>query len=224
MVRGKKIEKNILQEELGKYDLIWIGEIHGVKENYSAYKTILPNLAENGFRNILWEMRADFSEKSKYTEDGRINQFSIEFLKWIEKQIKTGKIDGLTFFGNKTPRKNGAESFGYEEEMADEVIEIVGNTKSVIITGNYHMMDLTRKDEREKPAANFVKEKSELKILRMYLKYSKGSFYNFGHKKLTERATDKEIDLKFGTITRLNDLFFFHMGQVRAVFKNPTTR
>ncbi len=215
--------KNFSSEALKKYDLFWIGEIHGIRENYKAYKTILPYLAKNGFRNILWEMPSDFSEKSNYTRDGRINPFSIKFLSWLKKQIEAGKIDNLTFFGNIMPISSDAKLFNYEKEMASEIIELVRNSKSVIISGNYHMMNLASKGGGEKSAADFIKEKSNLRILKMYLEYSKGTFYNFGCKKLAEQFTNEKGGLEFGKITRQNDLLSFKMGKVNAVFKNPAT-
>lgn len=221
--------KNFSSEALKKYDLFWIGEIHGIRENYKAYKTILPYLAKNGFRNILWEMPSDFSGKSEYTEDARINPFSIKFLKWLNEQINIGNIDNLTFFGETTPEDYGgiipedihSRTIVRENRMAEEVIDKSRNTKSVVITGNYHIMNLASKGRGEKSAADFIKEKSNLKILKIYLDYSGGTFYNYGYKTLIKKNSYKESNLEFGTISRHGDKFFFHVGRVNAVFKSP---
>jgi hypothetical protein len=90
------------------YQVIWFGEIHGIQENYEAYRMIVPILARIGFKNILWEMDSDFSGKSPYSEDGRINPFSIDFLGYIHKKIKEKVLNRLVFFGkvNKPAQPN----------------------------------------------------------------------------------------------------------------------
>ena len=226
---SNKIIKVLSPEELKKHNLVWIGEIHGIRENYETYKMILLYLAKNGFRNILWEMQSDFSERSEYTEDARINPFSVEFLKWLNEQINIGNIDNLTFFGETTPEDYGgvipedihSRTVVRENKMAGEVIDKSCNIKSVVITGNYHMMNLASKGRGEKSAADFIKEKSNLKILKIYLDYSGGTFYNYGYKTLIKKNSYKENNLEFGTISRHGDKFSFHVGRVNAVFKSP---
>ncbi len=211
-----------LHKDVIKYDLVWIGEVHGIRENYDAYKIILPKLARNGFKDILWEMPYDFSRESMSTEDGRISSFSIDFLEWIHNQIEAGKLDGLTLFGNRKPeKKNG--TIDYEETMAEEMLEIIrGNEakKYVILTGNYHMQKSDKRGSTTEKCIDYIEKKTELKILTIELKYSGGTFYNYGARKLPDSSTARDAKLEtleYGDVLKLN------VGEAHAVFKNPTT-
>jgi len=209
-------------KKITEYNLVWIGEVHGIRENYHAYKAILPTLFEVGFKNILWEMPADFSGKSKNSDDGRINSFSVVFLKWIQDQIKIGKIEKLTLFGN----KKGSD---YEETMAEEMLDIIGDNRSkkyVIISGNYHMQRLGGRSDKEKRCIDYLEEKTDLKIVTIELKYTHGTFYNYGVKKIPNRLSARgnrmEADPLSLSVKDENSLEL-HIGEAHAVSKNPTT-
>ena len=208
-----------------KYDLIWIGEIHGIKENYRAYKEIIGKLSKNGFKNIIWEMKSDFSEKSNDSEDGRVNPFAISFLKWTKNKIKTGELEKLTFLDAIKNKDN--KHLSYDEIMAIELIGNIENKKNIVITGNFHMGGPLNIREGVEPCLNFVKRKTNLKILKIGIKYAGGDFYNYGTRKLSKDFYfgDKG-NLDFGAITknRNDNVFFFHVGKAHSVFKNPTTR
>jgi len=208
-----------------KYDLIWIGEIHGIKENYRAYKEIIGKLSKNGFKNIIWEMKSDFSERSNDSEDGRMNPFAVSFLKWMNNKIRMGELEKLTFLD--AVKNKDSKHLSDDEIMAIELIDNIKNKKNIIITGNFHMGGPLNVRENIEPCLDFVKSKANLKILKIGMKYAGGHFYNFGVRKLSKDFYfgDKE-NLDFGTITknRDKDIFFFHVGRAHPVFKNPTTR
>jgi len=221
MLKNKIIKKEVFLKSVMKSDLIWIGEIHGIKENYAIYKKIIPDLAKNGFKNFLWEMESDFSETSIDSEDGRINRFSINFLKWVNKQIKNGRLEKLTFFGNVGNDGNGS----YDEKMAAQFIDRFENKKSIVISGNFHMGGPINDREGIQPCLTFVKNKTGLKILKIGVKYAGGNLYNYGIKKMSKTFYfGDENNLKFGTITKnINDeTFFVHAGKAHAVFKKPS--
>lgn len=206
------------KEILRHYDLVWIGEIHGIKENYRAYKTLLPYLIKNGFKNVAWEMRSDFSEKSQNSEDGRINPFSIRFYKWLTDQTRQKKIDTVSIFGTVKIEKNTRGESDYEKQMAKQLLPIIGNTKTIIITGNYHMRNFSGKKDPVKSASAYTEEKSGLKILKINLEYVEGTFYNYSVQKLREHrnTTNRE----FGTMTQHNGMVIFYVNKAHAVFKS----
>ena len=210
-MKESDLKKVLTQKNMSKCDLIWLGEVHGIRENYDVYKILIPYFIKNGFKNIFWEMPDDFSEKSKHTEDGRVNPFSVEFFKWVKDQIKKKKIDKLVFFGNlKVKESSPGTSNLYELNMAKELLKLLpANTKTVIITGNYHMIDLMSKGEGKKSAFNFLEEKSNFSILRIFLEYSIGTFYNFGLKELMPKRPYSGDVPKFGTITGSGKRFHF---------------
>lgn len=219
-----RAEEKTFQGILHTYEVIWIGEIHGIRENYRAYTILLPHLIRNGFKNIAWEMRSDFSEKSEYSEDGRINPFSIDFLKWLNSQTHSQNIERVSLFGTVGTEKNPHREVDYEERMAAQLLAIVGNAKSVVITGNYHMKSLSDKEAEVKSASDYVAEKSSLKILKIEMKYAGGTFYNYGVKELSKKLFSTEkTDLEFGTMTEHDGVLFFYVGEAHAVFRNPTT-
>lgn len=201
--------KEILQQ-VEVNDLVWIGEIHGVRENYLAYKEILPPLMHVGFKNLFWEMPADFSENSQYSEDGKINPHAIDFLRWIKYQIGSGILNKLNFFGQI------GDYIDYEDGMARQLIEAMKDisAKSIVLTGNYHMAN-----KEATSALNHVEEKMGLKILKIEIKYSGGTFYNYGLKEL--KKSDNGDSFKFGTVTRHGDVFHYHVDRAHAVFENP---
>jgi len=219
------IKEKIFLKTSKKYDLVWIGEIHGIKENYRAYKEIIGKLSKNGFKNIIWEMKSDFSEKSDDSEDGRINPFAVSFLKWMNNQIKAGELEKLTFLD--AIKNNDNKHLSYDEIMATELINNIENKKNIIITGNFHMGGPLNIREDVEPCLDFVKSKTNLKILKIGIKYAGGHFYNYGTQKLPKDFYfgDKK-NLGFGTITKNinSDIFFFHINRAHPVFKDPTTR
>lgn len=206
-----------------KYDLIWIGEIHGIRENYKAYEIMISLLIENGFTVVAWEIQSDFNETINHTEDGRVNLYAISFLAWLREKIKKGKIEEVTYFGD-IKKINGAFQ-NREERMAAQVVKVVKNRKSIVITGNFHMGGPLNVKMKIKPCLHFVKRETNLKILKVALTYAGGTLYNYGLKKFSKNfyfgAGD---DLRFGTIIKREekDTIFFHVGKAHAVFKNPS--
>lgn len=224
-MKNKMIKEETFLKTSKKYDLVWIGEIHGIKENYRAYKEIISKLSKNGFKNIIWEIKSDFSEKSNDSEDGRINSFAVSLLKWMNNKIKTRELEKLTFLDAIKNKDN--EHLSHDEIMAIELIDNIENKKNIIITGNFHMGGPLNTRKGIEPCLNFVKSKTNLKILKIGIKYAGGHFYNYGTQKLPKDFYfgDKE-NLEFGTITknRKDNTFFFHVGRAHPVFKDPTTR
>ena len=225
-----KIDREIFLGLIKTYDIVWFGEIHGIQENYLGYKNIIPVLAEEGFKNVVWEMDLDFSEKSAYSEDGRINPYAISFLQWLHYSMQKNTIDQLKFFGKIIQRKDAGGYPNNEEEMANQVIEAVKTNnaykKGIVITGNFHMGGPFNVKVGIKPCLDFVQQKTELKIARIGLKYAGGSLYNSGIKHMTPNFYFGDPDnLPLGTITKVSDeddTFFLSVGEAHPVFKNPT--
>lgn len=222
------IERNSFLELIKTYDIVWFGEIHGIKENYLGYKDIIPFLIKIGFKNIVWEMDSDFSEKSPYSEDARINPYSISFLQWLRNGIDEQTIDHLTFFGTFIHRKDARDYPNDEEKMAEQVIENINSVKSIVISGNFHMGGGPANNKKEiKPCLDFVEQKTGLKIAKIGLKYAGGNLYNFGIKHMTPNFYfgDPE-NLPLGTITGSpeENAFFLSVGEAHEVFKSPTIR
>lgn len=201
--------EGILQEARTA-NLVWIGEIHGIKENYLAYKVLLPSLFSIGFKDLLWEMPTAFSQTSKNSEDGKINPYARDFLHWLDDQKNHGSLSSYSFFGQIY------EFSDYEKAMSDQLIDILGksSTKTIILTGNYHLQNSTIKSAQE-----HLSENTNLKILKVELVYSGGCFYNYGVKEIKKRKD--QDSLNFGAISKRDNTYLFHVGEVHAVFENP---
>ena len=222
------IERESFLESIKTYDIVWFGEIHGIQENYLGYKDIIPFLVKSGFKNIVWEMDSDFSEKSTYSEDARINPYAISFLQWLHNGIDEHMIDRLTFFGTFIHRKDAYDYPNDEEKMAEQIIENIKDAKSIVISGNFHMGGgPANSRKRNKPCLYFVQQKTGLKIAKIGLKYAGGNLYNFGIKHMTPNFYFGDLEnLPLGTITKAleEDTFFLSVGEAHEVFKNPTIR
>jgi len=205
-----------------QYDLIWIGEIHGIRENYKAYEILISLLTENGFNIVVWEMPADFNELSRHTEDGRVNSCAILFLAWLCAKMNEKKIKETTYFGDM--KENNGIFQNREKKMAAQVVRAVKDKKCIIITGNFHMGGPRNMKLRIEPCLDIVKRITGLKILKVALSYAGGTLYNFGLKEFSNDFYfgDKD-DLEFGTMTKRTDedIVFFHVGKAHAVFKHP---
>ncbi len=222
------IEREIFLGVVKTYDIVWFGEIHGIQENYLGYKDIIPFLVKSGFKNVVWEMDSDFSEKSAYSEDARINPYAILFLKWLHNGIDGHMIDRLNFFGTFIHRKDAKDYPNDEEKMAEQVIEYIKTTKSIVISGNFHMGGGPANSKKgNNSCLDFVQKKTGLKIARIGLKYAGGNLYNFGIKHMTPNFYFGDTEnLPLGTITKglREDIFFLSVGEAHEVFKNPTIR
>ena len=211
------------------YNLIWFGEIHGIKENYLAYKILLPRLENLGFKTILWEMPSDFSSESSYTEDGRINSFSVEFLEWAQSRIKIGGLENIILFGNRKPKKKNGP-IDYEKTMAEEILDIISHNnvkKYVVITGNYHAQKMKERHDNTRRCIDYVESELKLKILSVKIKYYGGSFYNYGLKKILISSTPQKSErdmLELSSIDKDIHAMNLRVSKARAVFKNPTTK
>lgn len=200
---------NQIIDEAQDCDLVWIGEVHGIQENYQVYKTLLPALFDLGFDNLLWEMPSGFNENSKNSEDGKINPYAVDFLRWLEEQKKSNVLKNFGFFGQIY------EFSDYERSMADQLKNILETTKSktIVLTGNYHL-----KNKNIKSAQEYIGEETKLKILKIELGYSGGTFYNYGIKTI-RKLNDAEP--KFGEVSKKADMYTFHVGEAHAVYENP---
>lgn len=212
-----------------KYDLIWLGEIHGIRENYDAYMTFLPRLIDSGFRTILWEMPKDFLECPDYSQDGRVNMYSIELSKWLQSPSVHMRPAQLVIIGNREPAIIDGKS-NYEYSLGQEIIDFIGGKKNtdklIIISGNYHMKKDDNGVSGVKKSIEYLAEKMQTKILAVELKYAGGEYYNHGiqsfpHYTASKKYSGNTIEL----ITTGNDYdeAVFHVGEAHAVFKGPTT-
>lgn len=202
------------------FDIVWIGEIHGIQENYSTYKLLITNLSQIGFKTIIWEMPADFSERSGFLEDGRVNDCSIEFLKWLKNLLAKGILEELSFFGD-APGKAGNER---EEEMSRQVTEKLGQ-RSIVISGNIHMGVEANNRLGIVPCSEYVYNRIKKRILKIQLFYSHGTIYNYGEKTLKSElksVIDMNQDIiELGPIifVKGSDSVIYKVGKASAIKK-----
>lgn len=215
-------------DKTANYDIIWFGEIHGILENYHIYKTLIPELRKLGFKTILWEMPSYFSSESQDTEDGRINPFSRDFFRWVHLHIQTGDLENLILFGNKIPQSETGP-IDYEKRMSEEMLDFFNNRtfkKTVIITGNYHMRRSKEKHgDSQKRCIEYFENISKLKILSINIKYSRGTFYNYGLKELPilsdlpDLKNNKVGAYEFALTEKDRNSFDLRIDEAHAVFK-----
>lgn len=199
------------------YDIVWFGENHGVKENYLAYRAIIPYFIENGFTNIAWEMPED--DKIIYN-DGRFNFEQREFRQWLVKQQKSGEITSTNYIDSRDYVSSQQDG---ETKMANNIISCVIKGKTIVISGNFHSQKRAEVVEEKiiTPAAGLVKQAGYI-IFTIGLSYSGGNFYNFGTRTLNPNfhCYDKE-NHPFGTwVKNTNPLvdndYWFCVGKAHA--------
>lgn len=212
LVRSKfnvpPLGKNLLRDSVWKEfydsslksDVVWIGETHGVKENYQAYKIIIDFLSQNH----AWEIAIEYPLNDQLpVNDGRVNRQS----KTFQRKFK------ITHFFE-------GEISGQEREidMAKKISNL-SFLKLIVITGSYHSQ--LRQQKSIKPAAQVFTEITGKKVLTLGLAYFGGSFYNFGVKRFTKKHLHYSAQ-KFGVLEKstqplLTDKFWFNVGTATPV-------
>lgn len=162
-------------EDIDKYDIVWLGENHGIKENYLAYRKIIPLLIERGFTNIAWEMPED--ENIVY-DDGRFNPEQREFRLWLGEQLKLGEITSISYIDSRSYVESQQDG---ENKMAKYVVSCATKGKTIVISGSFHSQRRQEIVEKKKviPAAGLV-QRAGYKICTTGLSYAGGLAYNFG--------------------------------------------
>lgn len=208
-------------EDIDKYDIVWLGENHGIKENYLAYRKIIPLLIERGFTNIAWEMPED--ENIVY-DDGRFNSDQKRFRIWLEKKLSSGKITLIGYIDTRTYVKSQQEN---EENMAANVLDCAKKGKTVVISGSFHSQKRAEVIEGNKvtPAAGLV-EQAGYKILTIGLTYVGGTLYNFGIKQINpDSYCYDKANQPFGawvknTNPQVDNDYWFCVGKAHATASN----
>ena len=71
-----------LDHDLINADILWVGEVHGIKENYLIYRKLIEDF---DFEQVAIE----YAEEGGIYQDGRFSKQSDEFLNWLkDKNIK----------------------------------------------------------------------------------------------------------------------------------------
>ena len=204
--------------DFSKYDSVWFGENHGVKENYLAYRAIIPLLIEQGFATIAWEMPED--ENIVY-DDGRFSFEQNEFRSWLKELLEKGNISSINYIDSRNYVESQQDG---ESKMANNIITCVNKGKTIVASGNFHSQKRAEIVEgiSVTPAAGLV-EQAGYKIFTIGLSYASGTFYNFGTREFNQNfhCCDKKNN-QFGTwLKNTNPLvdndYWFCVGQAHAV-------
>jgi hypothetical protein len=207
------------EKDFKKNELIWIGEIHGIKENYYIYKYLIERF---NFNQVALEYPQElqlFSKdkflKYKNYKDGRFSQESFEFFNWLyEKHIN------LICFNNRLPT---GDQQAQEDQMAKLLIKEYKTEKVLVITGNFHSQ-LTKQYTPNKilPMAALVKLRIN-NLLNIGISYAGGNFFNFGIKEINKNFVNfEDRKLSFGKITKNNNplvsnKWWLHAGKATPV-------
>lgn len=201
-------------QDITDTNLVWIGEIHGIKENYAVYKHLI-NLYN--FNQIALEYPTDleFFTKSRFLkyrdyQDGRFSQESLDFFNWL-------KNKKIICFDNRAEKTDDLQKL--ETQMANILLSRLTNNKTLVISGNFHsqLKPHLISDTYITPAASIIKQKIK-QMVTIGLKYSGGKFYNFGLKKIDRNLTNFDNkSLPFGKIVindnpLTTDKWWFHVG------------
>lgn len=200
---------------LGSDNLLWVGETHGIANNFLAYKQLLQN-----FQTVALEYPEEleqFTEEKfmKYAsyQDGRFSHESLDFFKWLQ----TTNLRVLCF-DVRDAVKSQQEG---EDVMAENLMsKLTTDSKALVITGSLH--------GRRKPVQQVIPqaglmENAGYKIMPVGLKYAGGQFFNFGLKQQDNKFLDfDDQNLPFGTVTtNTNELvdvkYWFHVGEALPV-------
>lgn len=188
-----------LLKEIRKNQILWVGEVHGVKENYLIYKKLI-----NWIR--FCQVAIELPNNGEQYDDGRFSVQSNEFINWVNKHgIK------LIYFDK---REAVDEQQTGERKMAESLINQIGEEKTLVISGNahYRIDELVIGGKKVVMMAALVAEKG-IKMIRLGIRYAGGEFYNFGAKKFTREMYDFDKEnLPFGTISKEKDGWYIHAG------------
>jgi len=202
------LRKNLLRDSIWrefydsvqKTDVVWIGETHGIKENYLAYAIIIDFLSQNQTWNVAMEYPL---KEIMLVDDGRVNHQSKSFLR---------KFKINRFFEG--------EMFDQDREIdMAKKIKSFNSPKLIVISGSYHSQLKKQKDI--KPAAQVFTEITGKVVLTLGLAYFGGSFYNYGVKRITKKLLHYS-EQKFGVLEKstqplLTDKFWFNVGTATPV-------
>lgn len=209
-------------QEVQRIDCLWVGETHGIANNYKAYKFLIKKITPLGFNTVALEMPEDleiFSTKNflKYSGyfDGRFSKDTLNFFEWL-KSLEKIKV---LCFDVRTPNASQKEG---EEQMASHLLSKMSSSgKVLVITGSFHSE--TTKQKAVLPMAGIVKQKLGEKLMTMELKYGEGTFYNFGLRKFTKKFLHfDDKALPFGKIIlnkkgKVGARYFFHCSKASPV-------
>lgn len=208
-------------KEAEKSDIVWLGEIHGIRENYSLYKILITKLINKGFKNLATELPTDNHPEYK---DGRFSEQSEEFLEWLGILVKKGNLEKIIRFDERgSEGKNQQDS---EKKLAEVLLRELPNSKTIIISGNFHSQTKKQRVSSKTyvlPAAGVVAKRTNLKILPVDLKYAGGKFYNFGIRNITPELLSFDPQaMPFGSFTMEHsnngwDRWSIHAGIVSPV-------
>jgi glutamyl/glutaminyl-tRNA synthetase len=119
-------------------NLFWVGETHGISNNYLAYKHLIPELLAAGFKYVALEYPEEleqFTEEKfmKYSpyRDGRFSHESLTFMQWLQ---TTGLI--VLCFDVRHELKSQQQG---EDVMAENLMsKLTTDSKALVITGSLH--------------------------------------------------------------------------------------
>jgi hypothetical protein len=167
-----------IKKDFENANIVWIGEVHGAIQNYTAHKELISTLYESGFKTIFWEMPAD---SSIYFPDGRFSSHSRAFLKWLE-LLKDKKHIELFLFDKRHTLSSTMSAQKKEDILATELLDKITD-KSIIITGNFHSQLRNQLVENNTitPCAAIVKKQlAQFSFLIIGYSYHGGEIFNFG--------------------------------------------
>lgn len=177
-----------LIEEFKRTGILAIGEIHGIKENYNFYNSLLnnlpfkPNLAieMTSIEKIEFEkyLSGEEVDSSKLSSDGRLN---VEYFAFLKNYIKENSNVKIIYFDIK---EENLENLKNKQKTRDEIManNLLNELEKpvVIIAGNIHtekkMFDTG--DNKIYPMGLFLKQKlGDFPVVQIL--YSFGNYFNF---------------------------------------------
>jgi hypothetical protein len=188
-------------------DLVWIGETHGIQQNYLLYQLLITLLFKNGYKIVALELPIDLEVNSKSLwnkfidyQDGRISKESYKFINWMIKN----NIKYICFDSNNSDQQQR------EYQMAENLMSKTAGAKSIVITGSFHSQKSLQKVDNRNiiPMSGVVENAQQSTILRLGIKYLGGSCFNYKIKEINRSHVNfDELSLNFGEFSYNSNSF-----------------
>lgn len=193
-----------LKEKIQASNFIFIGEIHGIKENLTITKNFLNFFKREKIPVILaleWPKELtveinNFLQKKKNkldwqnwrfskSPDGRISKEHLDFLKWLRgKGIMLICFDEGGLMWNQRDKKMAQNIFNfYKRNKSKKILAIMGNLHA-------KKKDFKFENKIYKPLSLYFSNK---KLLTIKLEYLSGSYFNIKSKRIIPKNKTKDV-------------------------------
>lgn len=215
---------NSIKNKIKGKKLILFGEIHGTKEIPNLIEEFLIDIAKEEDFDLCLEIPEEFQKNiNEFFEQGNENKLkeisffskpynqdgrgSLEYLNLIKKiyEINIEYNKNIKIFCIDSDANNQEEK---EQLIASNIIKVLKNKKIFVILGEVHASKgfISLYEKRFLPAGAILFNKLKNKMFSIRILPTKGRFFNFGVKEISENDLNDSINNNFDYVFKIGNV------------------